>query len=288
VSTLYPGQRAPPPLAQHQQRLVHPRLPTEHPLNVRQQIQVAGNLAPSTVNGRFAMVNKLLNLAHTKKWVHHTCWSEISDLKVNRQSVRYWKAEHVALAYKAAEADSHRRVAVLMLTLGIHLGLRKNEAVNLRWCDLDLERRHPSTGELKPICRVQQREDFRTKTYENRIVPVSAEALRLLIANGRTGAVFVLEPERTGMPKRGGRKRVYRHDCVKLWRRVLKGAQALGAPYIEFKEMRHSFACNCLLKGQGVEKVARWLGHRDTRMLRQHYAHLLDFDDDPGLAFLGE
>ncbi len=263
-------------------------LTTEHLLSARQQIQVAGNLAPSTVNGRLAMVKKLLNLAHTKKWVHHTCWAEVPDLKVIRPPVRYWNAQHVALAYKAAEADQHRRVAVLTLTLGIHIGLRKNESANLRWCDLDLERRHPSTGELRPICRIQQREDFRTKTYENRIIPVSAEALRLLTENRRAGAVFVLEPERKGMPKRGGRKRVYRHDCVKLWRRVLKAAQALGAPYIEFKEMRHSFACACLTKGQSIERVARWLGHRDTRMVRLHYARHLDYDEDPGLAFLGE
>jgi len=29
--------------------------------------------------------------------------------------------------------------------------------------------------------------------------------------------------------------------------------------------------------------VARWLGHKDPRMVRQHYAFLLDYDDDTGL-----
>jgi hypothetical protein len=27
-------------------------------------------------------------------------------------------------------------------------------------------------------------------------------------------------------------------------------------------------------------KVARWMGHADTRMLHAHYGHLLSYDDD--------
>jgi integrase len=42
------------------------------------------------------------------------------------------------------------------------------------------------------------------------------------------------------------------------------------------------------LWNQTVEKVARWLGHKDPRMVRQHYAHLLDYDDDTGLQFMDD
>lgn len=98
---------------------------------------------------------------------------------------------------------------------------------------------------------------------------------------------YVHDPERHHR-KHGGTKRVYRYGFVKLGGRVLKKAKALGVKRIKLKEMRHSFACNCLLKGYGVEKIARWLGHKDPRMVRQHYAHLLDYDDDTGLKFLDD
>ena len=60
----------------------------------------------------------------------------------------------------------------------------------------------------------------------------------------------------------------------------------VGCPFIEFEEMRHGFACNCLLRNHSVEKVARWLGHKDPRMVRRHYALLLDDDDDTEWNFL--
>ena len=154
--------------------------------------------------------------------------------------------------------------------------------------DIVFDRIHPQTGNPSPIVIIQQRPGFTTKTYENRKIPLSAEAVRLLQANKPEAAKpedYVLDPERHHL-KRGGTQRVYRYDCVKLWGRVLKQAMILGARRIKFHEMRHSFACGCLIKGQGIERVARWLGHKDTRMVRQHYAHLLDYDDDPGLQFL--
>jgi integrase len=137
---------------------------------------------------------------------------------------------------------------------------------------------------------IEQRPGFTTKTYENRKVPVSTEAKALLLQHKPAKAKpedYVLDAERHHQ-KRGGTKRVYRYDPVKVWARVLKAAMAKGNPRIEFKEMRHSFACNCLLLGHNVEKVARWLGHKDPRMVRQHYAFLLDYDDDTGLRFLEE
>jgi len=44
--------------------------------------------------------------------------------------------------------------------------------------------------------------------------------------------------------------------------------------------MRHTFASNLLIAGVSDVKVARWLGHRDTRMLHKHYGHLLSYDAD--------
>ncbi len=96
---------------------------------------------------------------------------------------------------------------------------------------------------------------------------------------------YILQPE-LQREKRGGTKPVYRYDCVRLWRRVLKAAMAKGDPYMEFREMRHSLACNCLQGGHSVERVARWLSHKDPRMVRRHYAFLLDYDEDTELKFL--
>jgi len=53
-----------------------------------------------------------------------------------------------------------------------------------------------------------------------------------------------------------------------------------GGQAITMYGMRHSFASNLLIAGVSDVKVARWLGHRDTRMLHKHYGHLLSYDAD--------
>ena len=259
-------------------------------LSARAKMQKDRKSSNTTINGKVSTLKKILNMAHRKGWVSKAPWRDVPPLRSIQDQVRYWNADQVAVAFTVAREDEHASGAMLMLTLGIHLGLRKNEAVNLRWMDLDLDRPHPRTGQPSPIARIQQRPGFTTKTYENRKIPISAECKQFLLANRPVDAKpedFILDAERHHQ-KRGGTKRVYRYDPVKLWRRVLEGAIAMGNPRIEFKEMRHSFACNCLQIGHSVERVARWLGHKDPRMVRQHYAFLLDYDDDTGLKFLEE
>jgi len=232
----------------------------------------------------------MLNLARRKKWVLHTCWEDVTDLRELHPSVQCWTPEQAAKAFSAAAADEEPATATMMLVLGLFLGLRKNEVVNVRWSDLDLDRFNPRTGEPSPICRLQQRVGFTTKTYENRIIPISNEALPLLRAHRPADAKpedYVLVAQRD-TPKRGGTKRVYRYDPVKVWIRVRDAAMAAGAPYIEFKEMRHSFACACLQAGHSTEEVARWLGHSTTQMVHEHYAHLLNYEERPRFSLLGQ
>lgn len=265
-------------------------LTTEGLLAARDQMQKARRSSNATVNGKLASLKKILNMAHRKGWVAQAVWRDVPPLRLVREPVRYWNAEQVAVAFAVAKDDPYASRAILMLVLGIYLGLRKNEAVHVRWQDLHLDRMHPTTGKPSPICLIEQREGFTTKTYENRKVPVSEECKRLLLDNRPAKAKptdYVLDPQ-SHRPKRGGTKRVYRYDPFRVWLRVRKAAMAKGNPHIEFMEMRHSFACNCLLKGHSVEKVARWLGHKDPRMVRQHYAFLLDYDDDTELRFLDE
>ncbi len=53
-----------------------------------------------------------------------------------------------------------------------------------------------------------------------------------------------------------------------------------GLPEIRFHDLRHSFASNLLGAGVSAEKVAEWLGHKDTRLVHSTYGHLLSYDAD--------
>jgi len=268
-------------------------LTSEAILSARTAIQKKRKVSDSTMNGRVRTLKMMLNLAHRKKWVQHTCWEDVPDLRVVREPTRYWEPHHAAIAFRAAEQDITKSLAILMLALGLFLGLRKNEAVHLRWCDLDLDRMNPRTGEASPVCHIQQRDGFTTKTFEDRFIPISEEAHRLFLTHRPVKyqpTDYVLASERVQRKPRKLRNpigpRTYRFDPAKAWIRVRDAAIAQGAPFIEFMEMRHSFACACLLAGNSEEEVAAYLGHATTAMIRRHYAHRLHYDQAPKFRLL--
>lgn len=90
---------------------------------------------------------------------------------------------------------------------------------------------------------------------------------------------FLLAP-RVSRCKRGGTRRVYRYDPRAVWKQIIKRVVAAGGKRITPYGMRHTFASNLLIGNVSDTKVARWLGHSDTRMVHRHYGHLLAFDDD--------
>lgn len=91
--------------------------------------------------------------------------------------------------------------------------------------------------------------------------------------------LLIHEPGRKGRP-RGGTGWIYRYDPKWTWKRLSAAIVKASGKAITMYGMRHSFASNFLIAGVSDVKVARWLGHTDTRMVHRHYGHLLSYDDD--------
>jgi len=72
----------------------------------------------------------------------------------------------------------------------------------------------------------------------------------------------------------------YRYDPKKIWKRVVDRVAAAGGKAITAYGMRHTFASNLLIANVSDFKVAKWLGHSDTRMVHKHYGHLRSYDAD--------
>ena len=87
------------------------------------------------------------------------------------------------------------------------------------------------------------------------------------------------EPHRKGR-RRDGKGWIYRYNPKKVWLRIMEAIREAGGKPITLYGMRHSFASNLLINNVRDVKVARWMGHADTRMVHRHYGHLLSYDDD--------
>ena len=89
---------------------------------------------------------------------------------------------------------------------------------------------------------------------------------------GDAGALRVGAPLRPGSPlvRRGGEA-----WGPATYQRTFKAAvAAAGLDAITLHELRHSYASTMVRAGAPLIVVARALGHADTRMVDQHYAHL--------------
>ena len=129
-------------------------------------------------------------------------------------------------------------------------GMRKSEARNLTWADVDFDR-----GQI----RVKGDPEEGTKNGECRTVPM-IEDLRALLERLR-------KPDATG-------RIIPLNEC----RYSLEAAcEAAGAPRITHHDLRHLFATRCIESGVDIPTVSRWLGHKDGGALAMKtYGHLRD------------
>jgi integrase len=128
-----------------------------------------------------------------------------------------------------------------------YCGARKNEAVNVRWHDIDFAR---ETVRLRV-----------TKNAETRFVPMIAEMRQLLER---------MKSERT---EEEMKKPVL---FVKEAQGFIDGAcRKLGIQRFTTHVLRHLFGTTCLEAGIDVRTVAAWLGHKDNgALLLKIYAHI--------------
>jgi integrase len=131
-------------------------------------------------------------------------------------------------------------------------GLRKGEAGEVEWRDLDFEK-----GEIV----VRGDPETATKNWEVRRVPMIPDARALFDQ---------MRAERTDEPLSAKVFRV--GECQKAIDRACK---KVGAQRITHHDLRHLFATRCIESGVDIPTVSRWLGHKDGGALAMKtYGHL--------------
>lgn len=140
-------------------------------------------------------------------------------------------------------------------------GMREQEALRLRWDDVDFEARRVHVGR-----------DGQTKNHEERIVEFNAQLEAVLndMRQHRTPDSPWLFPS----AKRGGNRQT---RSLTLRRGFELARQRAGLPHAGFHDLRHYFCSLCVMNGIDFMTIAAWLGHKDGGILvGKVYGHLLD------------
>lgn len=132
-------------------------------------------------------------------------------------------------------------------------GLRRSEALNLKWSDID-----------NKLGFIHVR---KSKNGKSRTIPLEPDALDALShLNLRTEYLFT----------QANGNRPNRHALIKPFQRA---ARRIGiAKRVDLHCLRHSWGSNKIRAGWGLKKVSMILGHSDISLTAAIYTHLLDGD----------
>ena len=217
------------------------RVPTTDDREARRRAQ-------ATVNRVWTILRASLNLAfQNERTASDQAWRRIKPFKnVDRPQTRFLTAEDCRSLIRSAQPDIAALVHACLLT-----GMRLGELVALKVSDVGPDHvtiRHGKTGLA-------------------RRVPVNSEGARFfeeMIDERPSGdTVFIQGDETPWTPMRVSRG----------LRLACKSAKI--EPPIQFRQLRTTYGSLLLNADAPLSTISELLGHKDTRMTRRHYAHLL-------------
>ena len=170
--------------------------------------------------------------------------------EVGKRRIQAWSDEDLNRLFENVRVECPDLLPLVVALA--NTGMRKGEALALRWRDVDLDAR---------VITIQSSEDWQPKSGKARQVPIS-DGLLPYLTGERKNTEWVFPCPATGdqwayWPNR-------KFDAAR------KAAGLTGGPHT----LRHSYASHMVLQTRDFFLVARLLGH-STSWVTERYAHLL-------------
>ncbi len=204
----------------------------------------------STVNRYMTALGNAFTVATNEwEWLQENPMRKISKLSEPRGRVRFLDDEERERLLEACKASTNPQLHTLVV-MGLSTGARHGELINLRWSDVDLQRRVITLHD--------------TKNKERRLLPLAHYALKLMedhskVRNIASDLVF---------PSLSNPMKVW--DSRSSW---LSALQKANIDNFRFHDLRHSCASYLAMNGASLAEIAEVLGHKTLAMVRR-YAHL--------------
>jgi integrase len=207
----------------------------------------------STINRVINSVKACLNYAHEEgKVANAEAWSKLRKYPgADSARIRWLTLEEATRLQNAAGPDLRPLILSAMLT-----GCRKGELLRLKARDFE--------SESKTLLILKSKSK-RTATAKHRRVYLNADGVALFetLTAGKTGdeLLFKCADGSDWYP-------------MKLTRTLNAAYAAAKVAPVRFHELRHTYASHLAQLGEPLLNIAALLGHKDTRMVEKHYAHL--------------
>jgi integrase len=206
----------------------------------------AEGASPRTINYELTLMSHAFNIAIREwEWIDDNPIKRVKKERVNNTIERWLTLEEEGLLLKAS-AKWLKEIIVF----AINTGLRQGEIINLKWSQVDMERRTMTIYEQKNRC---------VDT-----LPLNETAIEVL-------------RERKNLQRNEIDNVFYNHSFRPLQFRNLirsydKAIEKAGINDLRFHDLRHTFATRLIQCGVGIYEVQK-LGRWKSVSMVQRYAH---------------
>jgi integrase len=208
-------------------------------------------VGPVTVNIELRALRACFNTAFRWKFIPGNPFAGQKLLSVPEQAPVFFTRNDFQRLLSVIKENWLRQV-VVFATL---TGLRRGELLNLRWQDVDLQRR---------IIQVQSNPTFKTKQGRKRVLPLSDTAFYLLQSkHGKDASEYVFTLN--GKP-------VFDEWLTHAFKKAVQEAK-LENQRLHLHSLRHTFATWLVQDGATLFEVQKLLGHSSSKVT-EVYSHL--------------
>jgi integrase len=239
-------------------------------------------LAPKSVRNTAIMLSGALSFAATRRRIRSNPAKDAEMPKAERKEMCYWTPDETRRFLRHVADD---RLYALWFLVGT-TGLRRGEALGLRWQDVDLDGGHLSVVQSLVVnggaVKVETPKTGRSRRSLS-IPPSTLEALR------RWRKLQIEERLAWGPDYDDSGLVFTRDDGSRLDPRTVSRTfdrlvGSSGQRRIRLHDVRHSYATAALRAGVSVKVVSERLGHKSVVITLDVYAHVMPLADEEAAA----
>ena len=202
----------------------------------------------STTNRSITAVKTFLNRAVQMGFLEKNPTQFVKKLKEDQLQIKHLSDEEVKKLLAVCSPRVRQIVTLFLLT-----GMRLGEMSHLRWKDIDFRR---------DLIHIQNQEDWTTKSYKPRVIPMHHTAKQIL----------------ESLPRKKNQKYVFETTGGLTIESYIRGEILRYAKQAKvdanIKMFRSTFASNLVMASVDIYTVSKLLGHHDVKITEKHYAHL--------------
>jgi integrase len=206
-------------------------------------------ISPARVNRYIFAMSKVCTVAVNEwEWLQENPFNKIKKFSEMRGRVRFLSDDEREKLLEACSSSSYKPL-YLIVVLALSTGARKSEIMNLKWQDIDFDRRQFVLHE--------------TKNKERRVIPLTGHAYQMMLEHKQVQRIdtdFIFPSIKGDKP----------YEIKKPWLRAVKEATLKD---FRFHDLRHSAASYLAMNGASLAEIAEVLGHKTLQMVKR-YAHL--------------